>query len=310
MKWLNYHHLHYFWLVAREGGLGPAAALLRLSRPTLSAQIRALEGALGERLFARKGRRLVLTEVGRVAYRYADQIFALGREMVESVEGRATISRRLDVGITDVLAKLVVARILAPVLALEPPTHLVCHEGTHERLVSRLAAHELDVVIADAPLPPGSAVRAFNHLLGECGITFFASPGHAARKKGFPHSLHGAPILVPIAGAPLRRSIDQWLAAREIVPRIVMESEDSALLKAFGSEGAGIFAAPSLVEREIAAQYRVTVLARVPEIRERFYAISMERRLNHPAVTAIERAVRHDLAALGARRAPRARSER
>ncbi len=303
MKWLNYHHLHYFWLVAREGGLGPAASVLRLSRPTLSAQIRALEGSLGERLFARKGRRLVLTEVGRVAYRYADQIFALGREMVESVEGRATLARRLDVGITDVVAKLVVARILAPVLALEPPTHLVCHEDAHERLVTRLAAHELDVMIADAPLPPGSAVRAFNHLLGECGVTFFASAAHATRKKGFPRSLAGAPMLMPISGAPLRRSIDQWLAAREIVPRIVMESEDSALLKAFGSEGAGIFAAPSLVEREIAAQYRVSVVARVPEIRERFYAISMERRLNHPAVAAIQRAAQDDLASLSAPRA-------
>lgn len=295
MKWLNYHHLQYFWVVAREGGLKPASTMLGLSRPTLSSQIHALEESLGERLFVRQGRRLTLTDVGRVVFRYADQIFGLGREMVESIEGRVVGSARLDVGVTDVLTKLVVVRILAPALAIEPSVRVVCHEETHERLIARLAAHELDVVIADAPLPPGSPVRAFNHLLGECGVSFFASAAHVTLRRNFPRSLDGAPMLVPIAGAPLRRSIDQWLATHEISPRVVLESEDSALLKAFGGEGVGVFAAPSIVEREIASQYGVRVIGRAPDVRERFYAISMERRLKHPAIAAIQRAARTDL---------------
>lgn len=296
MEWLNYHHLLYFWVVAREGGLGPASKALRLARPTLSGQIKALEERLGAPLFARSGRRLILTEVGRVAFRYADEIFGLGREMVEAVQGRtAGAAMRLDVGITDVLTKLVVRRILKPALELEQPIHLVCHEDAHERLLTRLGAHELDVVISDAPVPPGSAVRAFNHLLGENGITFFAAEAHVGLRRGFPGSLDGAPVLLPIQGSPLRRALNQWFSSLGIAPKVVVESEDSALLKVFGSDGLGVFVAPRLVEREVKAQYGVSVIGRAEEVRERFYAISVDRRLRHPAVMAIERAAREAL---------------
>ncbi len=204
MEWLNYHHLQYFHVVAREGGLGPASRILRLSRPTLSAQIKTLEENLGAELFARKGRRLVLTDVGRTVARYAEEIFGLGSELLDTVKGRV-VAPRLDVGVADVVTKLVVRRILEPALHLPQPVHLVCHEESHERLLTRLAAQELDVMIADAPVPAGSSVRAFNHLLGECGVTFFGTTKHVGLRRGFPQSLDGAPVLLPIAGTPLRR---------------------------------------------------------------------------------------------------------
>jgi LysR family transcriptional regulator, transcriptional activator of nhaA len=297
MDWVNFHHLRYFWLVAREGGLVPAGKVLRLSHPTLSAQIHALEDQLGEKLFTRVGRKLALTEVGRVAFRYADDIFALGREMVDAVQGRATGQPlRLNVGIVDVVPKLVVRRLLQTALGLPEPTRLVCYEDSYDKLLADLALHSLDIVISDAPVPAGSSVRAFNHLLGETGVSFFgAKPLARTYRKNFPRSLDGAPMLLPLESSTLRRSLNQWFDRHDIKPRVIAEFEDSALLKVFGADGIGAFAGPTVVEREVMAQYDVELLGRTDEVKERFYAISVERRLRHPAVVAISDAARHEL---------------
>jgi LysR family transcriptional regulator, transcriptional activator of nhaA len=294
---LNYHHLRYFWVVAREGGLAPAGRVLRLSHPTLSAQIHALEDQLGEKLFTRAGRRLALTEVGRAVLRYADEIFSLGRELVDTVQGRASgAPRRLDVGVADVVPKLVVRRLLEPALGLPDPVRLACHEAPQEQLLADLSRHELDVVITDAPVPAGGSVRAYNHLLGETGVSFFGTaPLARAHRQGFPGSLHGAPLLLPLENLTLRRSLNQWFDRHGLRPRVVAEFEDSALLKVFGADGLGIFAAPTVVERDVETQHGVEVLGRTEEVRERFYAITVERRLKHPAVVAISDAARHRL---------------
>ncbi|MEW5739382.1 MAG: transcriptional activator NhaR [Myxococcota bacterium] len=289
MEWLNYHHLLYFWVVAKEGGLAPAGKVLRLSQPTLSAQIHALEDRLGEKLFARQGRRLVLTELGKVAFRYADEIFSLGRELLDTLKGQASNQPpRLTVGILDVVPKLIVRRLLQPALELATPARLVCYEDSYDKLLAELSLHNFDLVIADAPVPPGSAVRAFNHLLGETGITLFATPDLArACRDGFPGSLDGKPLLLPLETMALRRALNLWFARNGIRPRAVAEFEDSALLKVFGADGVGIFPGPTVIEREICEQYGVEIVGRVEEVRERFYAISVERKLKNPAALAI-----------------------
>ncbi|MCA9598391.1 MAG: transcriptional activator NhaR [Myxococcales bacterium] len=300
MEWVNYQHLLYFWVVAREGGLVAAGKVLHLSHPTLSAQVHALEDHLGEKLFTKVGRRLVLTDVGRVVARYADEIFTLGREMVDTVKGRSTGQPvRLSVGIVDVVPKLVVKRLLEPALALEEPVKIFCHEGSYDKLLADLALHSIDLLIADAPLPSGSSVRAFNHVLGESGVTFFGTRSLVkALQAGFPQSLEGAPMLLPLENTTLRRALNQWFDRLGIRPRVVAEFEDSALLKEFGADGVGIFAGSSVVAKELERQYRVSALGSAPEIRERFYAVSVERRLKNPAVVAISDAAREDLFAL------------
>lgn len=301
MEWLNYHHLRYFWTVAREGSLVAAGKVLRLSHPTLSAQVHALEEQLGEKLFVRVGRRLALTEMGRVVYRYAEEIFSLGREMVDTVKGRASGQPlRLDVGIADVVPKLVVRRLLQPALSLPEPVRLVCYEGAYEKLLAELALHTLDIVISDAPVPPGSSVRAFNHLLGETAVSFFGTKSLASSyRRGFPKSLNGAPFLLPLESMTLRRSLNQWFDRHDIKPRVVAEFEDSALLKVFGADGVGIFPAPTVMETDVSRQYGVQVLGRASEVYERFYAISAERKLKNPAVVAITAAARHEIFAPG-----------
>jgi LysR family transcriptional activator of nhaA len=297
MEWLNYHHLLYFWLVAKTGSVTEASGELRLSQSTVSAQIRALERALDERLFRRHGRRLVLTHIGHVVFQYAEEIFALGRELVDTVKDRPTgRPLRLNVGVADVLPKAVAHRLLAPALAIDTPVRLVCTEGKPKDLLAELALHRLDVVLSDVPADPGVAVRAFTHLLGECEIVLVAAPALAARhRRGFPRSLAGAPLLLPAVGTAIRRALEQWLEAEGVHPHVVGEFEDTALMQAFGREGVGIFPIPSVVEREVARQQRVRVVGRVPDARERFYAISAERRLKHPAVVAISSAARNDL---------------
>ncbi len=297
MEWLNYHHLLYFWVVAREGGLVPAGKVLRLSHPTLSAQIRALEDNLGEKLFTKVGRKLALTDVGRVVFRYAEEIFTLGREMVDTVKGRSTGQPlRLDVGVVDVVPKLIARRLLQPALCLSEPVRIVCREGSYENLLANLALHSLDIVIADAPVPAGSSVRVFNHLLGETGVSFFGVKALARNfKRGFPQSLDAAPMLLPLENSTLRRALNQWFSKHGVKPRVVAEFEDSALLKVFGADGIGIFTAPTVVEQEVSQQYGVEVLGRVTEVRERFYAVSVERRLKNAAVVAISEAARHEL---------------
>ena len=297
MDRLNYHHLLYFWMVAREGTVARAATQLRLAQPTLSGQIHALEGALGEKLFERAGRGLRLTEMGRVVFRYADEIFALGRELAESVKGQPTgRPLRLAVGVADALPKLVAYRLIEPALALPQPVRLVVHEQSTERLLAALALHDLDVVLTDRVAPPGVSVRAFNHLLGDCGATLFAAPKLAVNyRQRFPRALDGAPFLLPGETSTLRRGLEQWFEKQRIRPRIVGEFDDSTLIKVFGQAGVGLFAAPSIIESSVRKQYGVTVVGRLDRVRERFYAVSAERRLKHPAVIAITESARREL---------------
>ena len=290
MEWLNYHHLLYFWLVAREGGVARAAEKLRLSHPTVSAQVRALERDLGEKLFVKQGRRLVLTEIGQVTFGYANEIFSLGRELVDTIKGRPGVGpRRLVVGVAQALPKLVARRLLAPAREVESgPMRLVCIEDRTERLLSELASNHLDLVLSDAPVPPGSAVRAFNHALGECGVTFCATRELAARhRKGFPRSLDGAPVLLPAEGTTLRRGLEQFFDEHGLRPRIEGEFDDSALLEAFGADGLGLFPVPSAVEDDVLGPAALERVGRLSEVRTRFHAISVERRLRNPAVLAI-----------------------
>lgn len=297
VEWLNYHHLLYFWTVAKEGGITPAAKSLHLSQPTLSTQIGKLEKSMGVKLFHRKGRSLVLTDTGQTVYRYADEIFGLGREMLDAVRGEpGQESIRLLVGVPDVLPKLIVYRLLKPALDLDQRVKLVCHEGKLNDLLSDLALHRLDIVLADSPLTPQLNVRAFNHLLGECCVTVFGTPELAKKyKKGFPESLDGAPMLLPTQTTTLRRSLEQWFDQHNIRPDIAHEFEDSAVMKVFGQEGEGLVVVPTAMENEVAQQYSLKPLGRIEEITERFYAISVERRLKNPAVVAISDAAKEDL---------------
>jgi LysR family transcriptional activator of nhaA len=300
MEWLNYHHLHYFWVIAREGSITRATKELRLTQPTLSAQLRALEESLGEPLFHRSGRSLVLTEVGRMAFQYADEIFSLGRDLRLAIHGKAGAGLRLQVGIADVLPKLIAQQILLPVYKLAEPVRLICREDRQERLLADLALHELDVVLTDAPLGQTVKVRAFNHLLGESSVALFAAPALAKTyQKRFPNCLAGAPLLLPMENTVLRRSLDQWLSARDLRPRIVGEFEDSALIKSFGRVGVGLFAAPLLMAQAIRAQYGCEMIGPLDGVVERFYAISIERRIKHPAVSAICQSARERLFANG-----------
>lgn len=297
MEWLNYHHLLYFWVVAREGSIAQASKQLLLAQPTITGQIRALENTLGQKLFTRSGRNLVLSDVGRLVYRYANEIFSLGRELTEVLKGRpAGRPVRLVVGISDGMPKLIAYRLLQPALTLAEPVHIVCHEDRPERLLAELATFGLDLVLTDAPVGPLVRVRAFSHLLGTCGISLFGTASLAAKyRKPFPASLDGAPFLLPVENSTLRRALDQWFEAERIHPRVVGEFQDSALLKTFGQAGAGIFAAPTVTEKEVRRQYGVSVLGRTKSVIERFYAISVERKLKHPAVVAIAEAARDQL---------------
>ena len=289
VEWLNYHHLLYFWTVAREGSIARASATLRLAQPTISAQVATLERALGEKLFTRTGRRLTLTDTGKMTLRYADQIFTLGQELLTTIRTQPSVRPlTLVVGITETMPKLIVYRLLHPALRLGVPVRVVCREDRPERLLAQLAVQDLDVVLADAPAGPGVKVRVFHHLLGECGVSFFATPRVAAAyRRRFPQSLDGAPFLLPRDGSPLRAALERWFADSGLRPRIVGEFDDTALLKVFGQSGVGVFAAPSAIEAQVARQYGVRVIGRAEEVRERFYAIARDRKLKHPAVVAI-----------------------
>lgn len=294
MRGLNYNHLYYFWTVAKEGGVARAAAVLHLTPQTISGQLRVLERTLGGKLFAPVGRKLVLTDTGRLAFNYAEDIFRIGAEMREALEGRAG-GRPLafTVGIVDVVPKMIAYRLLEPALQLPQPVRIVCREGKLDALLADIAVHKLDMVLADTPIGATANVRAFNHLLGEWGVTFFAARKLAPRYRSrFPKSLDGAPLLVPAANTAVHGALMQWLDRREIRPRIAGEFEDSALMKAFGQAGVGAFIAPRLIESEVTRQYDVQPIGRTNEVRERFYAISAERKLRHPAVVAVTHAAR------------------
>ncbi len=294
---INYKHLHYFWMVAREGGVARASERLHLTPQTISGQLSLLEEQLGVALFDRVGRNLELTETGRLALSYADEIFSLGGELEEVIhqlpEGRP---QQFRVGVVDVLPKSIAHRILQPALQMPELVRMSCREASLDVLLAELAVHKLDLVLADCPIPSTVSTRGFSHKLGECAISFFCTEKLAKDLSGdFPYCLNGAPILLPGNGTQLRAGIDQYLDKLRIHPRMVAEFDDSALMKAFGKEGAGIFIAPAVLETEVELQYQVTTIGRIDEVKEHFYAITAERRVKHPVVSAVMEATRESL---------------
>ncbi len=289
VDFLNFQHLYYFWIVAREGGISRASEVLDLSPSTISAQIGQLEKALGVKLFRKVGRNIQLTDVGRIAFRYAGQIFGLGRELTHALEGWDTSGPfSLQVGIADAVPKLVATKLLQPAFSVSPEIRLTCREGRPELLLAELALHRFDLILLDAPADPGSTVRAFSRLLQDCAIAVFGTPellrqhGH-----GFPESLEGAPVLLPTPDSSIRRSSGRWLEARGLQPRVVGEFEDGALMKAFGEIGAGLFPAPLIIADDLERQYGVECLGSLEGTHARYYAVTVERQLEHPAVQAV-----------------------
>lgn len=295
--WLNYHHLLYFWTVAREGSVTRASEKLHLAQPTISGQLKKLEQSLGEKLYTRVGRDLVLTDVGQTVYRYADEIFSIGREMVDAVRERP-VGRpvRLVVGLPQVLPKLIAFRLLEPALQMEERVQIVCREGSMQDLLARLAVHELDVVFSDSPAGSLVSIRAFNHALGECGIGLFGTPKLCRKFRGnLPQSLNGAPFVMPADGTLMCRSVDQWIAETDIQPEVVGEMDDTALMKVFAEAGIGFIPAPLAIQTEIEKQFGLRLVMPIPNAIERFYAITVQRRLQHPAVVAISQAAKSTL---------------
>jgi LysR family transcriptional activator of nhaA len=289
MEWLNYHHLRYFWTVAKEGSLKKAAEKLHVSQPSISEQLSELEDALGEKLFRRSGRSKVLTDAGQIAFRYADEIFTLGRELVNAVKQRPTArALRLYVGVADSFPKLVTNEILKPVFAMPQTVHVICREGKMEDLLGQLAAHRLDLVLADEPASSNTNFKTFNHSLGETSTTICAEKKLAAQlKRGFPKSLHDAPALLPAENTALRRALEQWFRTVGIAPRVVAEFEDLALMKVMAAEGRGFIAVPTLAARDAVAHYGFMVVGEATRCRVQFHAITAERRIVHPAVALI-----------------------
>ncbi len=290
MEWLNYHHLLYFWMVAKHGSITRASAELRLAHPTISGQIHRLERVLGEKLFARSGRNLVLTDTGRMAFRYADEIFSLGQEFQDTLKGRSTGKPlRLVVGVSDVIAKSMVHRILEPAFQLRDKVRIICREArSADSFMGELAVHAVDVVLADAPAGPGTPVRTYSHPLGDCGTSFFAAPKLAkACRRGFPGSLDGVPVLLPSSDSTFRRALDEWFQSHALRPEIIAVLDDLALAFTLGETGLGVLAAPDVIEKELRQRYGLQLVGRAPDIRQRFFAISVERKIKNPGVAAI-----------------------
>lgn len=288
-EWLNFHHLRYFWVVAKEGSLRKAAEKLHVSQPSISAQIGLLESFLGREVFRRSGRSLVLTDFGRMVLGYAEEIFSSGRELLSAVKGMSSLrSLRLNVGILDSFPKLLSLDILRPVFAHDPPIRPACHEGKIEDLLGQLATHRLDVVLSDEPAPASSSVRTFNHPLGGCGVTFCAVPTLAKSLKGkFPGCLHKAPALLPTQNTPLRRELEKWFQKEGIEPLVVAEFEDAALAKIVATDGLGFTVIPTVVLNEATERYGFVSLGRSESCRTEFYVITVERHLQHPGVVSI-----------------------
>ena len=291
---INYKHLHYFWTVANEGSIARASERLHLTPQTISGQLSLLEDQLGEALFSRVGRNLELTDSGRMVLSYADEIFSLGgelQEMMRNLPDRRTLL--FKVGVADVVPKSIAYRLLAPALQLPEQVRIICREGAIDALLGELALHRVDLVISDGPIPQGINVRGFNHALGDCGISFFATRSLAdSLGKEFPANLDDAPMLLPSALTVMRSRLLQWFDKHRLNPRIVGEFDDSALMKAFGRAGSGVFIAPSPIAKEVEKQYEVVELGQTNEVRDHFYAISVERKISHPAVAAITEAAR------------------
>jgi LysR family transcriptional activator of nhaA len=294
---LNLKHLRYFWSVASHGSITKAAEVLFLTPQTISGQLRDLEQQVGSKLFAKDGRNLVLTETGRMVFSYADEMFRLGIELQDVLAGHTPgASLTLKVGVAMVVPKLLAYRVLEPVLQMTESVRLICHEAPLVDLLADLSVHKLDVVLADSPINPTLNIRAYNHVLGESGITFFATPDRVdTLASDFPASLDGAPMLMPSGGSTLRRDLELWFTRHEINPLVVAEFDDRALMKAFGERGTGAFTSPTAVEQDVLDKYGVSVIARAPELTERYYLISAERRIKHPAVSAITEAARNQL---------------
>lgn len=297
MEFLNYHHLRYFWVVAKEGGLRKAAEKLHVSQPTISAQIAALEGVLGEKLFRRGGRALALTEAGQHVFIYAEEIFSIGQDLLDSVKQQPT-SRplRVRLGVADALPKLVTYQIIRPIFHLPQPVQVSCWETKVSDMLVELAAYRLDVVLADEPASSGVTTNVFNHFLGECGVTFCAEPRLAAKlRRGFPKSLNGAPALLPMSNSGLRRSLEKWFQAIGVRPRLVGEIEDPALVNILALHGLGFMSVPTVVAKEIVTRFGFRAIGRTDDCQQQFYAITPERKLTHPAVLAITSRVRAPL---------------
>jgi LysR family transcriptional activator of nhaA len=291
---INYKHLHYFWVVAKQGGITRASERLHLTPQTISGQISLLEDSIGEALFSKAGRNLELTETGRLVLSFADEIFSLGGELEEALRNLPPDRRiTFKVGIADVVPKTIAYRLLVPALSLPDPVRIICRENNLASLLAELALHRVDMVIADGPIPPGINVRGFSHVLGECGISFLAVQ-HLAKtlRKNFPHSLNGAPLLIPSETNVVQAKLLDWLDSLRIYPRIVGEFDDSALMKVFGQAGTGIFITPTPIATEVAKQYGLRIIGSTEVVREQYYAISVERRISHPAVSAVTETAR------------------
>jgi LysR family transcriptional activator of nhaA len=294
MRHLNYSHLLYFWTVAREGSIARASEVLHLTPQTISGQLKLLEESIGEPLFHRVGRGLVLSETGRVVNQYADEIFALGAELTQRVKRRELgVPLALNVGIVNSIPKLIAYRILEPALALDDPVRIICEESDLDALLGNLAVHRLDLVLSDRPVPAGLNVRAYNHPLGSSGVSLFAHRRVARTyERRFPESLDAAPVLLPVETTALRRGLDDWFERQGVAPRVIAEFDDSALMKAFGGAASGIFPSPDAIEEEVQHMYHARKIGPVDGVSESFYAISPERKIKHPAVLKITEAAR------------------
>ncbi len=292
-EFLNYHHLRYFWTVAKEGGLRRASEKLKVSQPSMSTQIKLLEAALGEQLFRPSGRSLALTEFGQLVFGYAEEIFAIGSEILRTTrQAPGSHALRLHVGILDSFPKLMSHDILRPVFEHQPPVQLTCHEGKIADLVSQLNTHRIDVVLSDEPASPGISGKVFNHLLGSSDITFCAMPSLARKLKGrFPRRLDGAPVLLPTQNCSLRRDLERWFRSTGVEPRVVAEFEDAALSKIAATSGLGVIAVQTVVVTEATERYGFVPIGRTGEVETRFYAITAERRFTHPAILAMTQAI-------------------
>jgi LysR family transcriptional activator of nhaA len=289
MEWLNFHHLRYFWMVARKGGVRKAAEELHVSQPSISAQLRLLEESLGQKLFKRSGRHLVLTETGQLILKYADEIFSVGRELMSAVKQRpGKHPVRLNIGLTDAFPKLITQQILRAAFGFDHPVHIVCREGEIGPLLNQLRAHRLDVVLADEPAASSSTAKTFNHRLGDSGMTFCAVPALAQKlRRNFPKSLNGAPALLPTTNMGMRAALETWFDTHDIHPRLVGEFEDTALMEVCSVGGRGFTVVHTVIDRAALKHYGLRVIARVTECRSEFYAITAERRVKHPAAVAI-----------------------
>jgi len=289
MEWLNYHHLRYFWTVARKGGVRKAAEELHVSQPSISAQLRLLEESLGQKLFRRGGRNLVLTETGQLVLNYADEIFSAGRELMNAVKQRpGKYPVRVNIGLTDAFPKLIAFQILRAAFRSEAAVHMICREGELGPLVNHLQAHRLDIVLADEPASSALKAKTFNHRLGRSGVTFCAVPSLAAKlRRNFPQSLDGAPALLPTQNMGMRAALETWFDSKAIRPRLVGEFEDSALMEVCSTGGRGFTAVHTVVDRAALKHFGLRVIARVDECGTDFYAITAERRVKHPAAVAI-----------------------